>query len=104
MKRASYREACAWIALNDDAATGDSEETISGYISTLLIADLFAVEPERVARDIARARRREGIAVTRRDAEAVEQARVEQAEWCDECQRDGSVPHDIMCSRGGDPR
>lgn len=58
MKRASYREACHWIAFNDDAAAGANEEEIGGYVTTLLVADIFSVEPERVARDVARIRNR----------------------------------------------
>lgn len=54
MKRASYRDGVAWIALNDEGGSDDrlNAEVISGYISTLLLADLFSVEPERVAADV----------------------------------------------------
>jgi hypothetical protein len=55
MKRASYREAVAWIADNDEP--GDHEvASIAGYISTLLVADLFRLPPVRVAADILRKR------------------------------------------------
>lgn len=59
MKRASYREAVHWIAVNDDGADGadrTNEASIAGYVTTLLIADIFGVEPERVARDVVRVR------------------------------------------------
>jgi len=57
MKRASYREAVQWIADNDEPEDRDVE-AIAGYVSTLLIADLFDVEPERIARDVAKYRAR----------------------------------------------
>jgi hypothetical protein len=59
MKRASYREACEWIAANDNAGNGDDEEAVAGYVSTLLVADLFGVEPGRVGRDVMRRRKRQ---------------------------------------------
>ncbi len=64
MKRASYREAVAWIAENDEDASWSETSEIDGistYISTLLVADLFGVEATRVATDIARYRRKYGI-------------------------------------------
>ncbi len=68
-KRASYREGVEWIALNDNAG-GDSPKTcgrdgeaqrvmrenIAGYVSTLLLADLFGADPLKVAGDIFRVR------------------------------------------------
>jgi hypothetical protein len=58
MKRASYRDAISWIACNDDADGSDvlNFETVHGYTSVGLIADLFGVEQERVARDVVRYR------------------------------------------------
>lgn len=54
MKRASYRAAIAWIADND--GDGDYErlepEHVSFLISSVLVADLFDVDPERVGRDV----------------------------------------------------
>ena len=55
-KRASYLEAVRWIALNDDASTGHSVEVIQGYVSTLLVADLFGADLKLVAIDIDRCR------------------------------------------------
>lgn len=55
MKRASYREAVEWIALNDDAVEHDVDN-IRASISVLLIADLFRVESARVATDVLRFR------------------------------------------------
>ena len=60
MKRANYRDAIAWIACKDDAGTPDALnlEAVQGHISVCLIADLFGVEQERVARDVVRYRNR----------------------------------------------
>ena len=60
MKRASYRDAVAWIAYNDGEGDYDARSVayVQGMISTLLVADLFGVEPERVARDVVRLRSR----------------------------------------------
>lgn len=57
MKRASYREGVRWIADNDEPTVLDPGE-ISGFTTSLLLADLFGVEPERVGRDVARLRQR----------------------------------------------
>lgn len=62
-QRPSYREAVAWIALNDNAGGGDSPEWIAGYVTTGLVADLFGCPQEEVAADVARVRRREGLGV-----------------------------------------
>jgi len=63
MKRASYREAVAWIALEDDAGSEDAldPEVVDGYVTTKLVADLFGVDSERVAADVVRYRLTEGI-------------------------------------------
>jgi len=60
VKRRGYRYGVAWIALNDDPLETDPE-AISGLISVLLLADLFSVEPERVAQDVIRFRRKEEV-------------------------------------------
>jgi hypothetical protein len=60
VKRASYREAVEWIALNDEP-TGGVLEDVAGYISTLLIADLFGKDPQDVAAAIIRVRVKEGL-------------------------------------------
>lgn len=56
-KRASYREGVAWIALNDEPGD-DNPDSVSSYISTALLADLFGKTTEQVARDICRYRDR----------------------------------------------
>ena len=55
MKRRGYRFGVAWIADNDEPADLDPC-SVAGYISTLLLADLFSVKPERVAADVVRHR------------------------------------------------
>ncbi len=57
MKRASYRAAVQWIAFNDEP--GDKNlESIAGYISTLLVVDIFDVKADKVAKDILRQRKK----------------------------------------------
>lgn len=69
IKQASYREGVEWIALNDNAGGDDPRtcrtdgeaqramrENIAGYVSTLLLADLFGADPALVAHDIFRKR------------------------------------------------
>lgn len=59
MKKDLYREAVLWIALNDDSGSpmALSAKTIAGYITTVLIADLFEKSPAVVARDILKIRK-----------------------------------------------
>jgi hypothetical protein len=58
VKRASYRFGVKWIAANDNAGSPDTLADVAGYVSTLLLADLFAVEPDRVAKDVQRERQK----------------------------------------------
>jgi len=58
MKRPSYRAAVNFIALEDDPAAGPCAEEIRHYITTALVADMFGVDVERVAHDVASARNR----------------------------------------------
>lgn len=55
MKRASYRHAVEWIALNDEPNERDPGE-VAEATTTSLVADLFGVTPARVAADIIRYR------------------------------------------------
>lgn len=50
-----------WIAENDNPAGSADSEEISSYISTLLLADMFGLEPLAVARTIIKARYQLGI-------------------------------------------
>lgn len=58
MKRAGYRHAVQWIALNDGAGDADATNVnaVRSQISVLLIADIFEVEPVRVAEDVVKYR------------------------------------------------
>lgn len=60
MKRASYRDACEWIAQFDEAGNGApsyDEEEVAGLVTVVLLADIFDVESARVARDVVRRRK-----------------------------------------------
>jgi len=61
MKRASYRMAVAWIALNDAAGDDDPADVLEGLVSVALVADLFEVAQGKVATDVLSVRRREGL-------------------------------------------
>ena len=60
MKRQGYKYGVEWIAANDNAGNGDSLEDIAGYVTTLLLADLFGKKPQKVAEDIYRCRQQQG--------------------------------------------
>jgi hypothetical protein len=51
MKRPSLKAAVEWIAYNDEPGEFD-QESVDGLISVLLVADLFGVPPEMVARRV----------------------------------------------------
>jgi hypothetical protein len=55
MKRASYRLAVEYIALNDEPTIRGAEEMI-GYASVQLVSEIFDVPALRVARDVIRQR------------------------------------------------
>lgn len=50
-----YRWACEWIALNDEALDRDVD-SISGYISVAIIADMWHKDTKDVAKDVLKAR------------------------------------------------
>lgn len=56
-KQASYRDGLEWIALNDEPGELDWEP-VSGSISTILLADLFGLDPEVTAQQIVDLRKR----------------------------------------------
>lgn len=60
---ASFRHGVRWIALNDNDGAGHCRDTIAGYISTLLLADLFGADPDAVAEAIWRERVKAGLPV-----------------------------------------
>jgi hypothetical protein len=52
MKRASYRHAVEWIALNDSPADNDPVDQLRGLVTVCLVADLFGVDQDKVAADV----------------------------------------------------
>jgi hypothetical protein len=53
MKRASYRHAIELIALNDEPLEMDAE-AMAGFASVVVVAEIFGVHQDRVARDVVR--------------------------------------------------
>lgn len=51
-----YRYGVKWIALNDEPLD-ENVDSVAGYISTLLLADLFNKVPRVVAEDIVKFRK-----------------------------------------------
>jgi hypothetical protein len=72
MKRASYRDAIAWVALMDSAGDDDAlnEETAGGLITAALVADIFDVDSAKVGKDVVRVRRAENAARAKAKAAA----------------------------------
>lgn len=62
-RRPTYRDAVLWVAHEDDAGGGADPETVASYVSTVLVADLFGADPEDVAADVVRERRKAGLPV-----------------------------------------
>lgn len=60
VKRASYRDAIDFIACNDEPTETDPEE-VRGLASVLLVASIFGVDTERVAKDVVRYRKKHNI-------------------------------------------
>lgn len=58
-RRPNYGDAVVWLASNDETLEHD-HETIAGFTTTLLAADLFGVDPRCLATDIVRARHGSG--------------------------------------------
>ena len=57
MRRASYRFAVHWIAENDNSAEDDDASKTACYMTVHLVADMFGLDDDRVARDVVRVRR-----------------------------------------------
>lgn len=51
MKRASYRQGLQWIAVNDEPNELETD-FVKYQISVILLADLFGVDPVKVAKDV----------------------------------------------------
>jgi hypothetical protein len=60
LKRASYREAIDWIAQMDSAADDDAliAARVAELITSVLVADLFAVDEIKVGLDVVARRRK----------------------------------------------
>jgi hypothetical protein len=62
MKRPGYREAIAWIALNDGAGDtpewSEDPEHVGYLVTACLVADLFGVTNEKVGQDVVRYRQK----------------------------------------------
>jgi hypothetical protein len=76
VKRANYKDACYWIAVNDNAGNGDTLEEIEQYITVALIADMWRKPEAQVARDVLNERTRHarveaGLVATVRPSEKV---------------------------------
>lgn len=56
MKRASYREAIRWIAENDSSGDDLSEEECGELVTSVLVAEIFDVDSDKVGRDVFKAR------------------------------------------------
>ena len=80
MKRASYRDAIDFIAFNDEDGSDDhlDEEAVKAMASVLLVASIFDVERERVARDVVRLRVKEAKAEAKRDRISFEMEQADQ--------------------------
>lgn len=57
MKRASYREAIRWIAENDSSGDDLTEEECGSLVTSILVANIFDVDSDRVGRDVLKARK-----------------------------------------------
>ena len=64
MKRASYREAIAWIAMNDSAGDDDAldPKAAGSLITSCLVADIFGIDQDKVGADVVKYRRKESQA------------------------------------------
>ena len=52
----SLRDAIAWIADNDNPGDDDLPEELAGYLTVVLVADLYGVPAEDVAAQVWRCR------------------------------------------------
>jgi predicted P-loop ATPase/GTPase len=55
LKTKTYKKAVEWIAINDEPSETDLEE-ISGFLTVTLIADLFNIDEQVVAKDVLKIR------------------------------------------------
>jgi hypothetical protein len=62
LKRASYRDAIDFVVCNDESAELDPE-AVKSLASVLLVASIFGTTIEKVAADVVRYRRKNGLGV-----------------------------------------
>lgn len=55
----SYRQAVAWVALNDNPGEREPAAAVASYLTVGLVADLFDVPQEKVAADVVERREAE---------------------------------------------
>lgn len=60
-KRASIRDAVEWIAMNDSPADNDAMDVdaVAGLTTVCLVADIFGLAREEIARRVIAVRRKE---------------------------------------------
>lgn len=85
LKRASFRDAIFWIAHNDNAGGGDDREAVEGYISVVLVADLFGTDAKHVAEEVMKLREVKPLNKTTATGERTFRV------WCHVC----DVEHEI---------
>jgi hypothetical protein len=54
-----FNDACRWIAKNDAPGDDHDVETLAGYLTVVLVADVFGSTPEDVASIVYRMREKE---------------------------------------------
>ena len=55
-RRPTYGDAIRWIAYNDNPGEDEAAHEMAGYLTVLLVADLFGAKPYSVAVDVQRTR------------------------------------------------
>lgn len=58
MTKPSYRDAVQYIALNDAPGDKPTVDDYRGFVTVCMVADLFQVDPMKVARAVHRANRK----------------------------------------------
>ena len=59
-KKTKYEKALTFVALNDEPED-DNLESITGYVSTILISETFGKECEEIAKEIIKIRKKENL-------------------------------------------
>jgi hypothetical protein len=100
--RKGYRFGVYWVAMNDEPSDMDVHN-ISGYISTLLLADLFDKDPDKVAADILKVRKKnsteESMSLNEKDEKKGEEKKGEEKKGEEKTTVTGWVA-DLLKSQG----